>query len=327
MQILTQYEREKIEFYLKLKWGPREIGRRLKRDHGVISREIKRNGKGGKYIAALAQRRAEFKARKTNKRKLESNEQLHDFVERKLKAGWSPDLIAGRLKEQPPPELKGASVSHEQIYEYIYEGEGRWKGWWHYLHRARPKRGPRRSRRRQAKTLIKERVSIAKRSEEINQRSRYGDWESDLALFKKQRAGISVQYERKAMLTRIHKVPNKSAEENGQAIRKSMDSLPEYLFQSMTFDNGTENVCHADLGINTFFCDPFSAWQKGGVENTIGIIRRYLPREADLAMITDEQIETIQETINNRPRKKLGYLTPNEIVRAVVNHPSGALNS
>lgn len=327
MQILTKYEREKIEFYLKLKWGPREIGRRLKRDHGVISREMKRNSKDGKYTAAAAQKRADFKARKTNKRKLENNEQLHDWVGKKLKAGWSPQLIAGRLKAQPPPALKGASVSHEQIYEYIYEGEGRWDGWWHYLHRARPKRRQRRSRKQQAQTLIKQRISITQRPEEINERTRYGDWESDLALFKKQKTALSVQYERKAMLTRMHKVQNKSAEENEQSIRKSRDTLPEYFFKSMTFDNGSENVCHTNLGINTFFCDPYSAWQKGGVENTIGVIRRYLPRGTDLSMITDEQIEFIQETINNRPRKKLNYLTPNEVIAKELSLPSGALNS
>jgi len=125
----------------------------------------------------------------------------------------------------------------------------------------------------------------------------------------------------------MHKVQNKSAQENAQAIRKSMDTLPEYLFQSMTFDNGTENVCHTDLGINTYFCDPFSAWQKGGVENAIGIIRRYLPRRTDLSMISEEQIEIIQEAINNRPRKKLHYLTPNEVIIKELNLPSGALNS
>jgi len=327
MQILTKYEREKIEFYLRLKWGPREIGRHLKRDHGVVSREIYRNSKNGKYVAADAQKRADFKARRTNKRKLETNETLHDWVEKKLKSGWSPELIAGRLKEQPPPELKGASVSHEQIYEYIYEGEGRWDGWWHYLHRARPKRRQRRSRKQQIKTLIKERISIHNRPRTIDQRKRFGDWESDLALFKKQKAGLSVQYERKAMLTRIHRVQNKSAEENEQAIRKSRDTLPEYLFKSLTFDNGTENVCHTNLGIETFFCDPFSAWQKGGVENTIGIIRRYLPRDTDLSMITDEDITRVQETINNRPRKKLNFLTPNEVIAKELNLPSGALNS
>lgn len=327
MQILTKYEREKIEFYLKLKWGYREIGRHLRRDHGIISREVRRNSKDGKYIAAKAQNRADFKARKTNKRKLETNQVLHDYVEKKLKAGWSPQLIAGRLKERPLPELNGATVSHEQIYEYIYQGEGRWEGWWHHLHRARPKRKQRRARKQQAKTLIKQRISIDQRPETINCRVRFGDWESDLALFKKQKSGISVQYERKAMLTRIHKVQNKSAEENEQAIRRSMDSLPEYLFRSMTFDNGTENSCHSNLNLQTFFCDTYSAWQKGGVENTIGIIRRYLPRETDLSMISDEQIEFIQETINNRPRKKLRYLTPNEVIAKELNLPSGALNS
>ena len=327
MQILTRYEREKIEFFLRMKWGPREIGRHLKRDHGVISRELKRNSKNGKYVAVDAQKRADFKARRTNKRKLESNENLHDYVEGKLKSGWSPELIAGRLRDQPPQGLKGASVSHEQIYEYIYEGEGRWEGWWHYLHRARPKRRQRHARKQQVKTLIKERVPIDLRPETINRRVRLGDWESDLALFKRQKTALSVQYERKAMLTRIHKVRNKSAEENEQAIRKSRDTLPEYLFQSMTFDNGSENVCHTNLGIETFFCDPYAAWQKGGVENTIGIIRRYLPRGTDLSMITDEDIDAVQEAINERPRKKLNFLTPNEIIAKELAPVSGALNS
>lgn len=141
MQILTKYEREKIEYYLKLKFSHRGIAERVKRSQSVISREIERNSKDGKYIATQAQKHADFNARKTNKRKLETDIVLHDYVEKKLKLGWSPELIAGRLKEQSPPELQGSSVSHEQIYEYIYEGQGRWEGWWHYLHRKQNCRG------------------------------------------------------------------------------------------------------------------------------------------------------------------------------------------
>ena len=285
---------------------------------------IKRNSQmTGRYTAVFAQRRADLKTHKTNKRKLESNWQLHDFVEGKLKAGWSPELIAGRLKEYPLPHLKKVSVSHEQIYEYIYEGEGQWEGWYRYLHRKRYKRQKQKGRKKQAKTLIKERIPISERPAIINNRLRYGDWESDLALFKKQSEALSVQYERKAMIIRLHRVANKSAPENEQAIMKTMDDLPQELRQSLTFDNGRENTCHTALrdnfNLETFFCQTYAAWQKGGVENSIGLIRRYLPKTINLANLSDDKLYQIQELLNNRPRKKLNYQTPNEAFSVALN--------
>lgn len=314
--------------YLKFKWGPREIGRRLKRDPGVISREIKRNSRtDDKYVASDAQKRATFKSRKTNRRKLETNEALHDWVEKCLKEGWSPELISGKLKEQPPKTIKGATISHEQIYEYIYEGEGKWEGWYHYLVRKQPKRRKQRGRKPH-KTTIKERVPISARPEVINTRERFGDWESDLAVFRKQKEVLSVQYERKGMLTKLHKVANKTAKENEQALMKTLEDLPPEYAKSVTFDNGTENVCHTNIrdtfNLETFFCKAYAAWQKGGVENTIGIIRRHLPKSTDLAKLTDDDIYKIQEKINNRPRKKLNFRTPNEVLQEQL---SVALNS
>lgn len=324
MQILNQYEREKIAFSLHLHRSYRDIAKLLDRQPSDISREVRRNrNPDGTYTAREAQVRADRRAVKTNTRKLESDEELHDFVEGLLKKGWSPELIAGRLKERAPNHLNGESVSHEQIYEYIYEGEGRYEGWYHHLHRKHFRRQPRHSRKKQAKTLIKERVSIAQRPEIINERGRYGDWESDLALYRKQKAALSVQYERKAMLTRIHRVPNRSAEENQQAITKTLEAVPLELAQSLTQDNGLEGGCHTKIrdtfNLQTFFCDTYSAWQKGGVENTIGLIRRYLPKNTDLATISDADIYVIQEKINNRPRKKLNYLTPNEAWGVALN--------
>ena len=130
--------------------------------------------------------------------------------------------------------MRGASISHEQIYEYIYKGEGKWEGWYRYLVRKQPKRRKQRGRKPQ-RNLIKERVPISLRPEIINERKRYGDWESDLALYRKQQAGLSVQYERKGMLVRIHKVANKTAEENEQALMKTLESLPPEYGKSMTF--------------------------------------------------------------------------------------------
>ncbi len=130
------------------------------------------------------------------------------------------------------------------------------------------------------------------------------------------------------MLVRIHKAANKTAEENEQALMKTLEDLPPEYAKSVTFDNGLENVCHTNIrdtfNLETFFCKAYAAWQKGGVENTIGIIRRHLPRSADLAKLTDYDIYIIQEKINNRPRKKLNFKTPNEVLQEQL---SGALNS
>jgi len=323
MQILTQYEREQIAYSLKLKRGPREIGRLLKRNHSDIVRELQRNrSPDGTYDPVRAQKKADVRAKKTNIRKLSSDWQLHDWVERKLKRGWSPERIAGRLKAQPPKAVRGATISHEQIYEYIYQGDGRFEGWWRYLVRKQPKRRPQHGRKPR-KPKIPERISVHDRPEEIDARRRIGDWESDLAAFRKQRQALSVQYERRCMFTRLHRVANKTAEENAQAIAKTLDAFP-LLSHSVTFDNGSENAGHARLRdtfeLATFFCDPYSAWQKGGVENVIGLIRRYLPKTTDLATVTDAELQAVEDSLNNLPRKKLNYLTPNEAL-------AGALNS
>lgn len=323
MQILTLYEREQIAYSLKLKRGIRDIARLLKRDPGVVCRELKRNRlPDGTYDPTRAQKKADLRARKTNHRKLETDWRLHDWVEKKLTEGWSPELIAGRLKEYPPPEVRRASVSHEQIYQYIYEGEGRWEGWYHLLHRKGRRRRTRQGRKPE-KTPIPERVSIHDRPLVIDERLRLGDWESDLTLYRNQRAALSVQYERTLMLTRFHRVADKTAAENGRAIVKTLEAFPPDLVRSLTFDNGSENVCHTRLrdmfNLHTFFCDPYASWQKGGVENANGLIRRYLPKTTDLATLTDSALERIQEKINNRPRKKLNYQTPNEVLGVALN--------
>lgn len=331
MQILTLKEREQIEWYLRLKMGLREIGRRLGRDHGIISREIRRNIlPGQKYSAAGAQKLADRKSHHTNKRRLETDEVLHDWVVKKLRSGWSPEQTAGRLKNHPPKPLLGKYINHESIYQYIYDGEGRYEYLYPCLRRKQRKRRKKYGRKPQ-KILIPERVSIHLRSEVINERKRYGDWESDTLNFPRQREAISVQYERKAMLTRIHKVANKTAEETGEAISDSVESLPMEFWRSITFDNGSEGARHTRIrdsyNIQTFFCDAYASWQKGGVENLNGLLREYLPRKLNLSTITEQGIHDIQESLNTRPRKKLGYLTPNEIVRAEMNKLTGALNS
>lgn len=322
MSNLTFYERQKIEFYLRLRWGRRKIARHLKRDHTVISREISRNSGASGYHAQLAQATAEQRAKKTNKRKLDKFPKLkHYVIERMKKDDWSPEQIAGRLKRRPPIELVGQTISHESIYDYIYNGSGRYEHLYPYLRRGQSKRQKQHSRKPQ-KVVIPERISIHLRPEIIDKKERFGDWESDTMAFRKQKPALSVQYERKAMLARLHKVANKTAQETEVALIKTAESIPRDFHQSLTFDNGGEGACHLtlrkDYGFQTYFCDAYASWQKGGVENLNGLIRQYLPRDTDVASLTDFTIHCIQEKLNNRPRKSLQYKTPNEVVGGVI---------
>lgn len=321
---LTFYERQQIEHHLRLRRKKREIARRLNRDHSVIIREINRNSdeKYG-YRAEIAQVKANLKAKKTNKRKLNKDFFLRKHVEKELAAGNSPEQVAGRLKRFPSKELQGETISYEAIYDYIYNTvQGKFL--YQYLRNKHKKRQKRKSRKKQQKITIPERISIHERPETIDKKFRIGDWESDLLEFKKQKECVSVQYERKSMAVRLNKIANKTTDENEQALLKTIDSLPLYLFKSMTFDNGGENVCHLKLrnefDIATYFCDSYSSWQKGGVENINGLIREYLPKKTDLSKLTDREIYKIQEKLNNRPRKSLGYLTPNEVIQKELNN-------
>lgn len=323
MQILTYGDRERIEWYLKLGFKPKAIAQSLRRDKSVITRELVRNTKPEKsYSAVVAQKLADFRSKKTNTRKLETDWLLHDYVVARLKDDWSPELIAGSLKYEPPPELSGRSVSHESIYQYIHAGAGKYEGLFRYLVRKQPKRR-KKQHRKVRQVSIPERISIHERPEVVNSRSRFGDWETDTMQFKQQRTGLSVQYERKGMLARTHKIDNKTAEETSQAIKQTMESVPEGWQNSITYDNGKEGVGHTEIRdtyrIQTYFCDPYASWQKGGVKNLNGIIRRYLPKHTDMSKITNEQVLIIQEKINNRPRKKLRYKTPNQILSTAIN--------
>lgn len=327
MSNLKLCDREKIEFYLRCKQGIREIGRLVHRDHGVISREVRRNGGASDYDAKLAQKLADKRLAHNTKRKLDKDSSLKQYVVKQLREDWSPKVVAGRLKKHPPPELKGKRISHESIYQYIYTGEGRYEQLYEHLRRGQPRRHQLHTRTA-SKTTIAERKSIHLRPEEINDRSEPGHWETDSMICKKQREIISVQYERKIKLVRIHKLPNKTAPETRDALIKTIESLQPGAVKSMTFDNGTEGALHMTIrdnwNVDTYFCDPYCSWQKGGVENENGIIRYYIPKDANLSKLTDHDIYIIQEKLNDRPRESLDFRTPNELAREL-NWISGAL--
>lgn len=305
-------ERLVIEKEIAIGRGVREIARILGRNHSVVSRELTPDKDQGQlpYSARRAEMRAERKIRHGRKRKLDKDNQLKDFVAEHLTKDWSPEQIAGRISEQPPTHLVGRSITFETIYQFVYSPERGLDGklLYHHLRCGQPQR-VRRYNRKPSKLKIPERVSIHQRPELTG----HGHWETD-TLFGRQNQPASVQYEKKSQLVRIHKLVNQTARETREAIEYSLATVPGHWRQSVTFDNGTENYEHRELGIPTFFCDPYSAWQKGGVENMNKLIRQYIPKKADLNQYTDRDIHDIQERLNNRPRKGLNYRTPNEIL-------------
>ncbi len=328
---ITFYEREKIELYLKMKKSYRWIGRKLCRGHTDIMREVKRNSNEHfPYRAVDAQRLQDARQLKKNRKKLEKHEnrELREYVISQLKDDNSPDQIAGRLKNEPPPKLEGISISHESIYQYIYNGSGRYEYLYPHLRTARSKRQRRFDRKKRDKTRIPERISIHMRPEIADRKERVGDWETDSMIFSKQKNILSTQYERKTMLCRLHKLPNKTAKESENAIADSIESLPKEMWKTITRDNGTENAAHLDtlnnFGIRSYFCDPYCSWQKGGDENLNKLVRQYLPKKTDLSKVTDDDIYEIQEKLNNRPRKSLNYKTPNEAAAEYIK--GGAIN-
>lgn len=317
---LKFYDRQELEYWLRTKQSLRAIAKIMRRDHSVLVRELKRNSDGDrkKYHADVAQRLSEKRRFKQHKGKLDKYPELKERVVEGLKKEWSPNVIAGKLKIDGNKQ----TISHESIYHYIYNKDGRYEKLYQYLRQGQPKRHKLHSRKK-SKLRIPERKSIHLRPEYINERKRYGDWESDSMIFTRQKQILSVQLERKSKLIRMHKAKNKSADETRNALVKTAESVPKEMFLTVTFDNGTEGAQHTEIkkeyGVDTYFCDPFASWQKGGVENANKLIRYYLPRKTDLSKLTDRDIYEIQEKLNNRPRKCLNYLSPNEIINKVVH--------
>lgn len=315
---LVLAEREAIEMGIRGKWGVRRIARKLHRDHSVVSREIGRNReRGGRYVARRAQEKADARARRHRRPKLEEDDVLRNWVVGRLQEGWSPEQVTGRLKNRPDPQVSGSHVCHETIYRYIYEGEGRFMGLYQYLPKAHKKRRRRFGRKHRKDKGIPFVTPIAYRPREIGDRKEFGHWESDSMVFAGHRAGLSVQRERLSHKAFVTKLSSLKAVETEEAIRSRIETSPAGVWKSLTFDRGVEGSTHwklrLDYGLDTYHCDPYCSWQKGSVENTNGLIRRYFPRKADPDLINREHVYAVQETLNNRPRKSLQYKTPNEV--------------
>jgi len=331
-RLLTDIDRQVIAQGVRDKKSHRAIAIQLGRNQSVISCELKRNTTPRGYNVVIAKQLTDKRAKKTNKRKLDKDPVLREFVITNIRDGLSPEEVAGRLKYHPPESCKGKSISHESIYSWIFNGEGQFEGLKQYLRRKQMKRRKKGRGVKPQQVRIENRVSIHKRPKKINERKRAGDWEDDTMTFPKQEPCLATQYERKFMLARITKVPNKEACSHEWALRAKIEKDPIGLWKTTTRDNGTENVLHDRTrkyyGVKSYFCDTYSSWQKGGVENLNGLIREYFPRDVDMSTITPEYVSWVENKLNNRPRKKLNYLTPNEALAIHITRlQSDALNS
>jgi IS30 family transposase len=294
----------------------RQIAAALDRAPSSVARELKRNsGSRVGYAPAYANQRA--KARHWIASKLDRDAALRDRVLQQLAGGWSPEQIAGRSGREGE-----ASIGVETIYRFIYAQIARHNdfSWRNYLPRRKAKRGRRSTKARSPASFIAHRLPLTQRPDEASDRHVPGHWEADLMAFSKYGQNILMLHERSSRVLIGTRLVSKHAEPIGEALGAMLALLPQPLRQTVTFDNGTEFARHYDLhalGIQTFFCDAHAPWQKGGIENAIGRMRRFLPRKTDLASLDDTRFLTLVAAYNATPRKCLDWLTPAE---AFSNH-------
>jgi len=271
------------------------------------------------YTPRLAHQRALKKRSSRGREERLKNDRIRRYVTTHLKKRWSPEQIAGRIKRD-----LGETISHEAIYQFIYsqihrEGRGFTKpgkqDFRPYLRRARRFRRPPGTRRCQR--LIKPKgPSIEDRPKVVEERRRLGDWEGDTVESVDHKPGINTLVERATGKVCITKLADRTAEATTEAVTKRLRYLPQQACHTLTLDNGSENQYWPEIqqatNANCYFAHPYSSWERGSNENTNGLIRDYFPKKTDFTKIPNKELMYVEHELNNRPRKRLGYLTPNE---------------
>jgi len=314
---LSIAEREEISRGVAAGHSLRFIAASLNRSPSTVSREIKRNGGRRQYRACKADEAAWDRAHRAKRCKLAKNPALARTVAEKLQLEWSPDQIAGWLKSTYPDD-ESYQVSHETIYKSLFvQARGVLKK--ELIQYLRKPRAMRRSRHHTQKTRdhgrIKNTVSIRERPAEVEDRAVPGHWEGDL-LCGSNNSQIATLVERHSRLVMLVRVPSKDTKTVIDALIKQAHKLPRELYKSLTWDRGKEVADHQrfslDTGINVYFCDPQSPWQRGSNENTNGLLRQYFPKGVDLSNVHQNRLNAVARRLNERPRKTLQYRTPAE---------------
>ena len=314
----NQAKRDRLQDMLESGMRQNKIALILEVDPATISREIKRNRrkirkKGstilGKYEASVAEHKALVRreASKYQGKKIEQNNELRTYIIEKLKKYWNPDEISGRMKD----DKKSFYVSKTSIYEWLRSSYGQRYCLYLYSKKYRAKKHKLNKTKR---SLIPNRISLNMRPAGATNRSRYGHYEADTIISGKKtgsKSALTVAYERKAKHVSVRKIKNLKPDSHNQAVKHILANKKAL---SLTQDNGIENTKHEELGVKTFFCDPYSSWQKPGVENVNRMIRRFIPKSSNINEYSDEYVKMVEDVLNNKPRKSLGYKTPNEIM-------------
>lgn len=309
---LTSDERDLIAVHHAKGFSLSEIAKMLNRNKSTISRELTRNNASSSkiYLSSQAHKRAKKRKKLAATKEELKCHKFRNFVANKLKEGWSPEIISGTISSDP----QNLKISHESIYLYIYKKRTDLVPYLARSHKKRFKRIPKANKKN---NRIPNRIFIDQRPDEINDRSEFGHWESDTVVSKQSKVALAVSLERISKLVKIKKIRQNKAEIFSKAIIRRMKGLPSCARRSITYDNGPENAKHEfindQLNTDSYFCNPYHSWEKGSVENVIGLIRRFFPKKTDFAKITHKRIKEVESLLNSRPRKCLNFKTPLEV--------------
>ncbi len=314
---LSLLEREEISRGVATGESLRVIASRLRRAVSTVSREVARNGGRDTYRAHRADRAAWQRARRPQPAKLATNERLRHVVEDLLAVRWSPQQISGWLRHTYPSD-EAMHVSHETIYLtlFIQARGGLKRELTQHLRTRRANRRPKGTRPPSGKGKIVDPVMISQRPAEVEDRAVPGHWEGDLLMGKRQTA-IGTLVERWSRYVMLFALPDgHSADAVRVALEETVQQLPIHLWHSLTWDQGKEMAQHAqfsiDTGIQVYFCDPKSPWQRGSNENTNGLLRQYFPKGTDMAALTQADLDFAAHQLNGRPRQTLDWMSPSE---------------
>jgi len=313
-------EREREEISRGVFWGESfaAIGRRLGRPTCTVSREVNRNGGRIHYRAWRAEQLSGQRRRRPKERKLVADRDLAAVVEAMLAKRWSPQQIAGRLRRDHPHDPRWW-VSHETIYQALYlQGRGGLRQeLLAALRSGRVRRRPHNSRAGSKAGPVANMVMISERPADVADRAIPGHWEGDLIAGAGGRSHIATLVERTSRFTILVDLPHgKNADHVAAQVADKMIDLPDALRRTLTWDQGSEMARHLEFsvatGIDVYFCDPRSPWQRPTNENTNGLLRQYFPHGNDLSTLTAAQLDAVVDELNGRPRAVLDYMTPSE---------------
>jgi IS30 family transposase len=309
---LTADERDRLAQYLGEGFSQKEIAQKLQRSPSTISRERTRNSPDGVYLAARAQRLAEQRRRERPiVRKLQRPE-LHEFVTSGLAQQWSPEQISGRLQHEHPDDPQ-RRVCANTIYGWIDTHSTLREHWKQQLRR----RGRRPTRRRNPAAERRAYAGLAQRPPIANQRGRLGDWEGDLVLGRPGSGGLLTLTDRRSRYVLLRKVRSKHADRVHRKVRQALRDVEPACRSSITFDNGTEFTdcpkLEHTVGTQIYSADPGCPYQRGTSENTNGLLRQAFPKGIDFRTVTPHEVQRVENLMNHRPRRCLGFLTPAEV--------------